>query len=74
MEGVSGSAVRDGADRFGSPTFFLNGRFDCKVSGRETDGRLCIIDTVRTHQGGPLSCSTSWNGKADQPRERNVAG
>ncbi len=53
MESGGGYAVREGTDRFGSPTFFLNGRFDCKVSGRETDGRLCIIDTVRTHRGGP---------------------
>jgi quercetin dioxygenase-like cupin family protein len=53
MEGERGSPVREGADRFGSPAFFLNGRFDCKVSGQETEGRLCIIDTVRTHQGGP---------------------
>ncbi len=45
--------VRQDKDRFGRPTLSLNGRFDCKVSGQETDGRLCIFDTVRTHRGGP---------------------
>ncbi len=53
MEGQEAYPVSEGADRFGGPTFFLNGRFDCKVSGRDTDGRLCIFDTVRTHRGGP---------------------
>jgi hypothetical protein len=53
MEGQEAYPVSEGADRFGSPTFFLNGRFDCKVSGQETDGRLCIFDTVRTQRGGP---------------------
>ena len=45
--------VRQDEDRFGRPTLSLNGRFDCKVSGQETDGRLSIFDTVRTHKGGP---------------------
>ena len=45
--------VHEDEDRFGSPTLSLNGRFDCKVSGQETDGRLSIFDTVRTHRGGP---------------------
>ena len=53
MEGHEAYPVSEGADRFGSPAFFLNGRFDCKVSGQDTDGRLCIFDTVRTHTGGP---------------------
>src|SRR4028118_927306 len=53
MEGQEAYRLSEDADRFGSPTFFLNGRFDCKVSGQETDGRLCIFDTVRTHRGGP---------------------
>src|SRR5918993_5717979 len=53
MEGQEAYPVSEGADRFGSPAFFLNGRFDCKVSGQDTDGRLCIFDTVRTHTGGP---------------------
>jgi mannose-6-phosphate isomerase-like protein (cupin superfamily) len=53
MDGKQVYVVDPEADRNGTPRFFLNGRFDCKVSGRETDGRLCIFDTVRTHRGGP---------------------
>jgi hypothetical protein len=45
--------VKAGEDRFLSPARFLNGRFDCKVSGRDTDGALCVIDTFRTRRGGP---------------------
>ena len=40
-------------DRFGGELLFLNGRFDCKVSAKETNGDLCIYDTVRTEKGGP---------------------
>ena len=45
--------VRAEEDRFLSGLRFLNGRFDCKVSGRDTGGALCIIDTFRTARGGP---------------------
>jgi mannose-6-phosphate isomerase-like protein (cupin superfamily) len=48
-----GFVVRAGEDRFAAPIRFLNGRFDIKVSGRDTDGRLCVIDTVRIAPGGP---------------------
>jgi quercetin dioxygenase-like cupin family protein len=48
-----GFVVRSGQDRFSTPIRFLNGRFDIKVSGRDTDGRLCVIDTVRIEPGGP---------------------
>jgi len=40
-------------DRFGAELLFLNGRFNCKVSAKETNGDLCIYDTVRTGKGGP---------------------
>src|SRR5262249_28186136 len=40
-------------DRFGKVLVFLNGRFDCKVSGKDTAGDFCIYDTVRTKKGGP---------------------
>jgi mannose-6-phosphate isomerase-like protein (cupin superfamily) len=40
-------------DRFGRPVTFLNGRFNTKVSGSDTAGALCVIDTVRTGRGGP---------------------
>ena len=41
------------ADRFGSALRFLNGQFDCKLSGRDTGGALCIYDTIRSARGGP---------------------
>jgi mannose-6-phosphate isomerase-like protein (cupin superfamily) len=31
----------------------LGNTFDCKVSGEDTDGQLCIFDTTRDGQGGP---------------------
>jgi mannose-6-phosphate isomerase-like protein (cupin superfamily) len=40
-------------DRFGAPIGFLNGRFDLKLASADTDGALCLIDTVRTGRGGP---------------------
>jgi mannose-6-phosphate isomerase-like protein (cupin superfamily) len=45
--------VSAGDDRFGEELLFLNGRFDCKLSARETNGDLCIYDTMRTEKGGP---------------------
>jgi len=32
----------------------MGGQFDCKVSGKDTDGDLCIYDTVRQEKGGPV--------------------
>lgn len=46
-------AVLAGDDRFAAPVKFLNGRFDCKVSAKDTDGALCIFDTYRFKPGGP---------------------
>lgn len=40
-------------DRIGQPFHFLNGRFDCKVSADDTQGGLCIFDTIRSEPGGP---------------------
>ena len=40
-------------DRFGEGLLFLNGRFDCKVSAKDTCGDLCVYDTIRTKKGGP---------------------
>ncbi len=31
----------------------LGATFDCKVSAKDTDGQLCIFDTIRTAKGGP---------------------
>lgn len=45
--------VAAGEDRFGAPHRFINGRFDCKVSGKDNGGALAIFDTIRTEPGGP---------------------
>ena len=31
----------------------MGGRFDCKVSGKDTGGDVCIYDTIREAKGGP---------------------
>ena len=31
----------------------LGSTFDCKVSSKDTNGQLCIFDTLRAGQGGP---------------------
>jgi mannose-6-phosphate isomerase-like protein (cupin superfamily) len=41
------------ADRFGEALDYLNGRFDCKVSGKDTAGAFCLFETFRTAKGGP---------------------
>ena len=40
-------------DRFNVDLRYLNGRFDCKVSSKDSGGDLCIYDTLRTTKGGP---------------------
>ncbi len=45
--------VRAGEDRGSAPLKFLNGRFDCKISGADTNGALCAYDTWRFKPGGP---------------------
>jgi quercetin dioxygenase-like cupin family protein len=51
----AGKGVRVGAqeDRFGEELLIMGGRFDLKVSGRDTGGDLCIYDTFRESKGGP---------------------
>jgi mannose-6-phosphate isomerase-like protein (cupin superfamily) len=48
-----GFQVAAEGDRFGAALFYLNGRFDCKLSAKDTSGDLCIYDTIRTNRGGP---------------------
>ena len=40
-------------DRFNEDFPFLGGRIYLKVSGKDTDGDLCIYDSVRMEKGGP---------------------
>ena len=51
----AGKGVRVGAqkDRYEEELLIMGGRFDLKVSGRDTGGGLCIYDTFRDSKGGP---------------------
>ena len=40
-------------DRFQEELLIMGGRFDLKVSSRDTGGDLCIYDTFRESKGGP---------------------
>lgn len=40
-------------DRHQEELLIMGGRFDLKVSGRDTGGDLCIYDTIRSSRGGP---------------------
>jgi quercetin dioxygenase-like cupin family protein len=40
-------------DRYDEELLIMGGRFDLKVSGRDTGGELCIYDTFREAKGGP---------------------
>jgi mannose-6-phosphate isomerase-like protein (cupin superfamily) len=48
-----GIKVDHGKDRFQDELLMMGGQFDCKVSGKDTDGQLCIYDTYREEKGGP---------------------
>src|SRR5690242_4862421 len=48
-----GSCVRAQKDRDDQELLIMGGRFDLKVSSRDTGGDLCIYDTVRSSKGGP---------------------
>jgi mannose-6-phosphate isomerase-like protein (cupin superfamily) len=45
--------VRQGEARGGHVFGFLNGTFHLKLSGADTEGGLCIYDTLRSAPGGP---------------------
>ena len=51
----AGGGFRVGAqkDRYEEELLIMGGRFDLKVSGRDTGGDLCIYDTFRESKGGP---------------------
>ena len=48
-----GFKVEAGKDRYQKELLIMGGQFDCKVSGKDTDGDLCIYDTLRQEKGGP---------------------
>jgi mannose-6-phosphate isomerase-like protein (cupin superfamily) len=51
----AGKGFRVGSreDRYLEELLIMGGRFDCKVSARDTGGDLCIYDTIREEKGGP---------------------
>ncbi|MBS1975176.1 MAG: cupin domain-containing protein, partial [Bacteroidetes bacterium] len=48
-----GFAVRSGKDHYDEELLLMGGRFDCKISSKDTNGALCIYDTYRQEKGGP---------------------
>ena len=46
--------VTAGNDRFDKSLLFDDGYFQCKLSAKDTGGKLCIYETVRKKKGGPL--------------------
>jgi quercetin dioxygenase-like cupin family protein len=48
-----GFKVEAGKDRFQQELLIMGGRFRCIVSSKDTNGELCIYDTVRDEKGGP---------------------
>jgi DNA-binding transcriptional MerR regulator/quercetin dioxygenase-like cupin family protein len=48
----AGFSVAAGADRFGEGVRLRGEPFDCKVSGRDTDGALCVFE-ITASGGGP---------------------
>ena len=51
----SDKGLRVGAneDRYREELLIMGGRFDLKLSAKDTGGDLCIYDTVRNSKGGP---------------------
>ena len=55
--GDKGFKVQAQKDRYLEELLIMGGQFDCKVSGKDTDGDLCIYDTLRQEKGGlPTIC------------------
>jgi mannose-6-phosphate isomerase-like protein (cupin superfamily) len=48
-----GIKVAKGKDYYQEELLIMGGQFDCKVSGKSTNGELCIYDTIRHEKGGP---------------------
>jgi quercetin dioxygenase-like cupin family protein len=48
-----GFRVGRNEDRYREELLIMGGRFDLKVSAKDTGGDLCVYDTVRQSKGGP---------------------
>src|SRR5690349_6632533 len=53
--GRASGGIKVGAkqNRSGEELLIMGGKFDLKVSAKDTGGELCIYDTVRNTKGGP---------------------
>ena len=49
-----GFKVEANQSRYQNELLIMGGRFECKVSARDTGGDLCIYDTFREQKGGPV--------------------
>jgi quercetin dioxygenase-like cupin family protein len=50
---IKGFKVAARQDRHHEEMLIMGGRFDCKVSSKDTEGDLLIYDTIRNTKGGP---------------------
>jgi mannose-6-phosphate isomerase-like protein (cupin superfamily) len=48
-----GFKVESGKDRYEEELLIMGGKFDCKISSKDTDGALLAYDTIRHEKGGP---------------------
>src|ERR1700760_1695296 len=48
-----GFKVEANKDRYQEELLVMGGKFDCKVSSKDTDGDLLIYHTIRESKGGP---------------------
>jgi len=48
-----GFKVDAGKDRFQEELHIMGGQFTRMISSRDTDGELCVYDTIRLEKGGP---------------------
>lgn len=48
-----GFKVDANRDRYEEELLIMGGKFDCKISSKDTNGDLCVYDTIRQEKGGP---------------------
>ncbi len=48
-----GFKVEANRDRYQEELLIMGGKFDCKVSSKDTEGDMLIYDTIRQEKGGP---------------------
>lgn len=51
---ADGFKIEAGKDRFGKSLNYIGARFDLKVSGKDTNGAICVFETTRFEKMGPI--------------------